>query len=110
MNITVEMGNRIRYYRQLRKYSQEQLAEYSNLHPSYIGQLERGEKTPSIDTLYKLAGGLGITISTLCEGLEESAAETEYCAYKCFKLIEQQSIDTQKHILRIIEEISKIKN
>ena len=51
MNITIEIANRIRYRRNELGFSQEQLAEYSDLHPSYIGQLERGEKTPSIETL-----------------------------------------------------------
>lgn len=51
MVVTQEIGNRIRYYRTLKEISQEKLSELSSLHPSYIGQLERGEKTPSIETL-----------------------------------------------------------
>ena len=39
------VGKRIRNYRTQYGYSQEKLAELSGCHPTYIGQLERGEKT-----------------------------------------------------------------
>lgn len=40
MDITQEVSARIRYYRNEKKISQEKLSEMSDLHPSYIGQLE----------------------------------------------------------------------
>ena len=44
MNISLELGIRIRYYRKEKHMTQEKLAEICNLHPTYIGQIERGEK------------------------------------------------------------------
>lgn len=38
------VGQRIRYYRLNLGLSQEKLAELSGCHPTYVGQLERGEK------------------------------------------------------------------
>lgn len=38
------IGRRIRNYRTQQKLSQEKLAELSGCHPTYIGQIERGEK------------------------------------------------------------------
>ena len=73
MNITTEIGNRIRHRRNELGFSQEQLAEYSDLRPSYIGQLERGEKTPSIETLYKITTGLQISLSDFMNGIEDIA-------------------------------------
>lgn len=108
MNITEETGNRIRYYRQLRKFSQEQLAEYSDLHPSYIGQLERGEKTPSIDTLYKISKGLNISLSTLFEEIEECTDQPDSFAYKGYQLIERQTVKNQEHLYYILDEIMKM--
>ena len=37
------------------KLSQEQLAEKAGLHHKYIGQLERGEKNATVETLYKVS-------------------------------------------------------
>ena len=41
--------------------SQEQLAERAGLHRTYISQLERRLKTPSLDVIVALARGLRIT-------------------------------------------------
>ncbi|MCM1181335.1 MAG: helix-turn-helix domain-containing protein [Clostridium sp.] len=108
MNITEEIGNRIRYYRTRQKISQEKLSEYSDLHPTYIGQLERGEKTPTIETLYKIARGLHISLSTLVEGIEDFAEPADNFAYKCFQLIEQQTAGNQEHLYYILKQIQKL--
>ena len=42
--IAKAVGQRIRNYRTKAGFSQEKLAEMSGCHPTYIGQLERGEK------------------------------------------------------------------
>ena len=40
--------------------SQEQLAEKSGLHRTYISLLERGEKSPTLTTICRLASALGV--------------------------------------------------
>lgn len=45
--------------------SQEKLAEYANLHRTYIGSLERAEKIPSLVTVVKIAKALNLDISKL---------------------------------------------
>ena len=108
MDITTIIGNRIRTQRQRKHLSQEKLAELSNLHHTYIGQLERGEKTPSIDTLYKIAQGLEIPLYTLLQDIETmSEAPTDY-ALKSYKLIEIQSPPNQEHLYHILENILKM--
>ncbi len=109
MDITTEIGNRIRIQRQKKHLSQEKLAEYSDLHHTYIGQLERGEKTPSIDTLYKIAKGLGIPLTALLQDLETvTEAPTDY-ALKSYQLIERQTPGNQEHLYYILERIMKMK-
>jgi transcriptional regulator with XRE-family HTH domain len=41
--------------------SQEELAERSDLHRTYISQLERGLKSPSLDVMVAIAKGLRMT-------------------------------------------------
>lgn len=48
------VGQRIRNYRIQKGLSQEKLAEFSSCHPTYIGQLERGERTPLLKALNAL--------------------------------------------------------
>ncbi len=49
------IGKNIRYYRKERRLTQELLAERLDVSTSYIGYLERGEKSPSLILLEKLA-------------------------------------------------------
>ena len=76
------IGQRIRNYRTRRGLSQERLAELSGCHPTYIGQLERGEKNASLETVEKVCQALEIPMSKLFENLEtepDCAAVLEYC-------------------------------
>ena len=49
------IGQRIRNYRTQQKLSQEKLAELSGCHPTYIGQVERGEKNATLESIEKIA-------------------------------------------------------
>ena len=63
--ISYKIGERIHDFRVQRKMSQEELALASEIHPAYLGRLERGEKCPTVDTLYKVSQGLKIPLSEL---------------------------------------------
>ncbi len=56
------IGKRIRDLRKQRGLSQEGLGWKAELHFTYIGAVERGERNCSIITLEKIAKGLGINI------------------------------------------------
>lgn len=60
-------ANKVRLYRVKAGISQEKLAEYSGLHRTYIGSIERLEKIPSLLTVLKIAKALKINISLLVE-------------------------------------------
>jgi len=49
--------------------SQEALAVLASVHRTEIGLLERGERTPRIDTLVKLAGSLSVPPDDLIDGI-----------------------------------------
>ena len=73
-NITKLVGTRIRGFRKEKRLSQEELAEKCSLHPTYIGQLERGEKNPTIESVMKIANGLEIPIDQLFVNITSSGA------------------------------------
>ena len=66
-NIKFIIGQRIRNYRIQKNLSQEQLSELANCHPTYIGQLERGEKNATLESIQKVAQALNIPLSQLFE-------------------------------------------
>ncbi|HZI32125.1 MAG TPA: helix-turn-helix transcriptional regulator [Candidatus Binatia bacterium] len=53
-------GETVRARRKALDMSQEKLAEKAELHHNYIGEVERGEKAATIDTIVKIANALGI--------------------------------------------------
>lgn len=63
------MGETIRAYRDKAGMSQEVLAEKAELHHNFIGEVERGEKAATIDTLVKIANGLRVSVQDLVEGI-----------------------------------------
>lgn len=59
-NIRILFGKRVRRLRQARGISQEELAFSSNLHRTYISDIERGTRNVSLDNIYKIAVALDV--------------------------------------------------
>lgn len=58
-------GNKVRAMRKERGWSQEELADASELDRTYIGGIERGERNVSIMNIAKIARALGVTAASL---------------------------------------------
>lgn len=58
-------GKRIRQLRQQKGWTQEQLAERTGRHWTYIGGIERGERNVTLAVIADLAHALGVQISVL---------------------------------------------
>lgn len=58
-------GCQVRYYRKLKGISQEDLATLSDLHRTYIGAIERGERNVSLNNVEKISKSLGVPIVAL---------------------------------------------
>jgi transcriptional regulator with XRE-family HTH domain len=54
-------------------FSQEELAHLSELHRADVGELERGQRLPRLDTILKLAAGLEVSTCMLLEGMHWQA-------------------------------------
>lgn len=78
-----QLGYKVRQLRQSYGMTQEKLAEYLEVHPSYPGQLERGERSPSLETLEKLAKTFHLPLADLLteEEQNENSIWKERCDY-----------------------------
>ena len=63
--IRKNFGERVRELRKERGYSQEGFADECELHRTYIGAIERGERNVAIDNIAKIAKALKISIAEL---------------------------------------------
>lgn len=59
-NIKKEFGKHLRRLREEKGWTQEELADRAGMHFTYVGQIERGVRNPSLINLYKLAKALKI--------------------------------------------------
>ena len=63
-----EIGSRIRNQREALGLSREKFSEIVGLSPYYIGQIERGDRNMSLDTLIKISSSLNISIDFILKG------------------------------------------
>ena len=61
------LGNAIKKQRSALGISQEELAARAGLHRTYVSDVERGERNPSIASIEKLAQALKVSVSSLLE-------------------------------------------
>lgn len=103
------IGQRIRNYRTQQKLSQEKLAELSGCHPTYIGQVERGEKNATLESIEKIASALNIPLAQLFEKLGEGEA-FDSIPLKCYEFLSAKSKSEQEQLYRLLIEMDKYKN
>ena len=71
MTINKQLGARIRYLRQQKNMTIEDLALEADINRNYLGDLERGTRNPTVDVLNRISVALDVTLSVLFEGIVE---------------------------------------
>ena len=107
--IAKAVGQRIRNYRTRAGFSQEKLAEMSGCHPTYIGQLERGEKNATLGSIEKVASSLNISLSTLFENLNGQERKERNSPLECYDFLLTKSQEEQEQLLKILLEMDRYK-
>lgn len=103
------LGQRIRNYRTAKGLSQEKLAELANCHHTYIGQIERGEKNATVESVEKIATALNISLSTLFRELGADDSDERNIPLECYELILAKTKDEQERLYRILLEVEGYK-
>jgi transcriptional regulator with XRE-family HTH domain len=75
LSLERSFGLRLKAKRNVLGVSQEELADRSDLHRTYVSQLERGLKSPSLSTLYALASALKVDVTELVRDLQHPRSE-----------------------------------
>ena len=108
-DIVKAVGQRIRNYRTQKGLSQEKLAELSGCHPTYIGQLERGEKNATLESIERITAALGISLSKLFEKLDGQEGGAKDIPLACYEFLSTKSKDEQEQLYKILLEMDKYK-
>ena len=103
------LGKRIREERLKLNLTQERLAEDVNLSTAYIGQVERGEKNATIESIEKICIALNFPLEVLFNKIISTDYENN-TAQKCYDLIVKQPSKEQQSLYILIEDIIKFKH
>lgn len=101
--IVIKLGERIRHLRKEKGMSQELLGELSGLHTNYIGQVERGEKNVTIESLEKIAAGLDVSLEQLFRYTDPMRYTDEI--QNLVQMLEERSIQDKQLALHLIKSV-----
>jgi len=87
----MEIGDKVKHYRTMKSLSIRKLAMLTNLSHSYIADVEKGLKSPSIKSLEAIADGLGLSLSHLLFD------EAQY--YSSFRWFYNLPVDIQNYLV-----------
>lgn len=68
---SVTVGEVIAYFRKKKKISQEVLSGLADIGRTHLSAIERGERKPTLETLYKISCALNIKMSEIVEEIEK---------------------------------------
>lgn len=97
----MQLGSRLRQERLKHNLTQERLAEKIDVSHAYIGQIERGERSLTLETLIKLANQLEVTADELL--LESLKMNDNHFIHKITKLLQERSLHEQQMALNMLE-------
>lgn len=67
-----KFGLRVRFFRLRLQLSQDELARKADLHRTYVGAVERGERNICLTNIFRLADALGVETKDLFEEIMDS--------------------------------------
>lgn len=70
-NESIALGKVLRKYREAKNYSQEILAEMADIHRTYLGGIERGERNPTFSNLNRILLVLNISWKSFGESIDK---------------------------------------
>ena len=110
-NIKMAFGLRVKELRKKSGISQEEAADRAGLHFTYWGAVERGEKNLTIESMGKIASGLGTTIGSLFKyekGTEREDPIHISEIYRLVKGLNPKELDLAIRVLKVtVAELKK---
>lgn len=94
------LGERIREERQKLNLTQAKLAEAVDISDTYMGAIERGERSLTLDTLVRLANRLGVTVDYL---LSDSVSNNDANILEQFKqIMDHQPLERKQLAINVL--------
>lgn len=99
----MQVGERIREIREIRKYTREELAEMADISEKFLYEIEVGRKGFSADTLCRLAKALSVSCDYIMYGIEGEKERQSIENIACvLEILEPEQISKIEEILKIL--------
>lgn len=98
----VLFGRKIRAVRDAVPMSRELAAEKSGITPNYLGEVERGEKWPSLEIICAVATALNVSPAVFFE-FEAQETDPGLLVQKLHRIVENRSSEQQQQALRVLK-------
>lgn len=109
--IPTTLGEKIAFYRREKKWSQEDLEEYSGVSRNQIGRIERGECRPKAATIEWIEEALGLPRDDLIRRVQVPAAiDDSTRAIESSLALSRFNRDQMKNVQIIVDLICEIAN
>lgn len=102
MDDQILFGRKMRAVRESASMSRELAAEKAGITASYLGEVERGEKWPSLEIIRTIATALNVSLPTLFE-FEAQEADSGILIEKLHRIIENRTTEQHQQALRVLK-------
>ncbi|OUP50358.1 helix-turn-helix domain-containing protein [Lachnoclostridium sp. An181] len=104
-----QLGQRIRELRKTRMINQRELAKRANMTSSYLGQLERDEKNPTIGSIEKICAAFDLTLSEFFSEKSGERKVQDQISEEIMKYVRECTDSEKVIILQLIRQVLKKK-
>jgi len=105
-----DLGRRIRELRKSLGWSQEKLGEMADLHATYIGGIERGERNVAFENLVSLATAFGLSLSQLFDFQKGGHSRRDALRANLIASLRKSDEAELNLILRVLDAFDEWKN
>jgi len=98
----VLFGRKVRAVREAGQLSREQASEKSGITANYLGEVERGEKWPSLEIICAIAAALNVSPQMLFD-FEAQETDPSTLTQKLHRIVDNRTTEQQQQALRVLK-------
>lgn len=112
MTILQELGEQVKLFRKRMGFTQEQLAAKAGITPSFLGQIERGQRSPTVETVYKISKALEVSMEELFSFQKEIIQKDAAHVYhqRIMKLLKSRNEKDLEFTYQLLKQLFKLKD
>lgn len=109
MSKNFSCGSRVRELRTERGLSQEQVALAAGITPAYLGQVERGQKNPTVQTIERVCGAMSVPLSIFFSGAETALPVSDDIDRQIMGQLSTMTTEERTLVLQVVKSMAQLR-